>query len=247
MSAKLLAHRGYSEVAPENTTLAFDAARLFGFDGIEIDLHLTKDNELVVIHDENIKRTSNGKGKVEKMTLEEIRKYNFAHTYTKGYREEKIMTYEEFLVKYGSLFEIINVEIKTDVIEYKGIEQLAWDVHQKVKPKAEIIYSSFNFKSLQVFSKVSKDAILGFLFVDEKDCFGKEDEIKKICKYLHPWFKTVIKEKTNAFYKALGLPLNLWTFDRRSGFNKWTRGSDKLFERISNMDNVYSLISNSKY
>ena len=74
----LIGHRGYSSIAPENTKLSFDAALLYKFDGLEIDVHQTKDNQIVVIHDETVDRTSNGSGSIKDMTLEELRKLNFA-------------------------------------------------------------------------------------------------------------------------------------------------------------------------
>ena len=74
------AHRGASGYAPENTLEAFKLAVEMGADGVELDVQLTKDNQIVVIHDEWIDRTSNGKGWVKDMTLEELRKYNYNKT-----------------------------------------------------------------------------------------------------------------------------------------------------------------------
>ena len=76
--SKIYGHRGFSGKYPENTMLAFKKAIEIGCDGIELDVHLTKDNELVIIHDEDIKRTANGQGLVRDMTLEELRKFDFS-------------------------------------------------------------------------------------------------------------------------------------------------------------------------
>ena len=73
--SKIFAHRGFSGKYPENTMLAFEKAVEIGVDGIELDVHLTKDNELVIIHDEDVKRTTNGEGLVKDMTLEELMEY----------------------------------------------------------------------------------------------------------------------------------------------------------------------------
>ena len=81
---KIWAHRGASGYAPENTLEAFKLAINEEADGIELDVQLTKDKELVVIHDETIDRTSNGKGYVKDYTLEELKKLNF------NYGNEKI-------------------------------------------------------------------------------------------------------------------------------------------------------------
>ena len=74
---KVWAHRGASGYAPENTLDAFRKAVEMGADGIELDVQMTKDGELVVIHDETINRVSNGKGWVKDYTYEELKKFNF--------------------------------------------------------------------------------------------------------------------------------------------------------------------------
>ena len=70
---KNFAHRGFSGKYPENTMLAFRKAIELGVDGIELDVHLTKDGQLVIIHDETTNRTCGVSGQVGKMTLEELR------------------------------------------------------------------------------------------------------------------------------------------------------------------------------
>ena len=82
---KIYAHRGFSEKYPENTMLAFEKAVEIGVDGIELDVHLTKDNELVIIHDEDVKRTTNGEGLVKDMTLEELKKLDASATFVGQY------------------------------------------------------------------------------------------------------------------------------------------------------------------
>ena len=75
MMTKIFAHRGASGYAPENTLEAFALAMEMGADGIELDVQLTKDGEVVVIHDEVIDRVSNGKGLVKDYTLVQLRKF----------------------------------------------------------------------------------------------------------------------------------------------------------------------------
>ena len=70
-------HRGYSSKYPENTLLAFEGARLAGMSSIELDVHMTKDEKMVVIHDYRIDRVSDGSGYVANMTLDELRTYGF--------------------------------------------------------------------------------------------------------------------------------------------------------------------------
>ena len=93
---KIFAHRGASGYAPENTLPAFAMAEKQGADGIELDVQLTKDGELVVIHDEKIDRTSTGKGFVRDYTLPELRKMSFCN-HMELYSGVKIPTLEEVL------------------------------------------------------------------------------------------------------------------------------------------------------
>ncbi len=246
MSKKIVGHRGYSEIAPENTKLAFDCAYNFGFDGIEIDVHKTKDEKLVVIHDETIDRTSDQKGKVKDLTLAELKKMNFSFKFNKKIPKQQILTYEEFLTEYGDKFKILNVEIKTDIIHYENIEKLIWDVHKKVKPKAEIIYSSFNFETMRIMRKISKEAILGFLFTESYEIEKMIDEVKNICQYIHPWFKTLLDPRSLNFYKKLNLPINTWTVDRNETGDWWTAGSSTVIEKLKRIKLLNALISNSR-
>ena len=74
---QIVAHRGLPEDYPENTLIAYKHALMLHIDMLEIDVHYTKDKQLVIIHDDTIDRTSNGKGKVKDYTLEELREFDF--------------------------------------------------------------------------------------------------------------------------------------------------------------------------
>ena len=119
---KVFAHRGASGYAPENTLQAFSLAQEQGADGIELDVQLTKDGEVVVIHDETIDRTSTGKGYVRDYTLEELKKFSF-HNHMEKYKGVKIPTLREVLelVKPGKME--VNIELKTGIFWYPDIEE----------------------------------------------------------------------------------------------------------------------------
>ena len=93
---KVYAHRGYSGRFPENTMLAFQEAAKTGCDGIELDVQLTKDGQLVVIHDETIDRTTDGSGYVRDYTLEELRRFNAAAKWDGRFGFQPIPTFEEY-------------------------------------------------------------------------------------------------------------------------------------------------------
>ena len=118
----ILGHRGASGHAPENTLEAFKLAMDMGAEGFELDVHLSKDGELVVIHDETVDRTTNGKGLVWEKTLAELKELDACNK-MEAYRGAKIPTLREVYELIRDTDHIVNVEIKTDDIFYPQIEE----------------------------------------------------------------------------------------------------------------------------
>ncbi|WP_214793031.1 MULTISPECIES: glycerophosphodiester phosphodiesterase [unclassified Exiguobacterium] len=136
----IYAHRGYSANYPENTLSAFEAA-LPHVDGIELDVQLSKDGRLVVIHDETVDRTTDGAGWVKDMTLQELRQLKID-----GY--ERIPTLEEVLGLIERSDVTLNIELKTDQYAYPGIERLAWLAVDEFQLTDRVVFSSFNRETL---------------------------------------------------------------------------------------------------
>ena len=122
---QIYAHRGSSGTHPENTLPAFAEAVRVGADGIELDVHLSKDGYLIVMHDEEVDRTTNGKGLIREKTLEELKKLNAGGKFSKEFPAAKVPELKEVL---GLLLQknyrgMLMIEIKTDQYEYPGIEE----------------------------------------------------------------------------------------------------------------------------
>src|SRR5690554_7959632 len=111
----VLAHRGYSGKAPENTMAAFELAVKSGADGLELDVHITKDGEVVVIHDDTVDRTTDGTGRVEDYTYEELLKFDAGSWFGEEFKGERLPTLADVceIVKGTDL--IFNVELKAGV------------------------------------------------------------------------------------------------------------------------------------
>ena len=118
----VLGHRGASGYAPENTLEAFKLAMDMGADGFELDVHLSKDGELVVMHDETVDRTTDGTGFVGEMTLAELKALD-ASNHKEAYKGAKIPTLAEVYDLIRDTNHIVNVEIKTDNIFYPQLEE----------------------------------------------------------------------------------------------------------------------------
>ena len=136
-------HRGASGYAPENTLEAFELAAKMGVAGVELDVHIAKDGELVVAHDERIDRVANGTGLICEMTTAELKKFKFNNTHPE-YEEATIPTLREvyeLLKPYGLK---INAELKNGRIDYPGLEEKCIKLADELGMTDSVLYSSFN-------------------------------------------------------------------------------------------------------
>lgn len=158
------AHRGSVTEAPENTVSAMKKALSHGVQAIEFDVQLTKDNELIVIHDHHLRRLNKrAKRNVREYTLKEIKKIDIGSIFSKVFAKERLATLTELLeVIPEHVF--INIEIKNAPIIYEGIEQILLDTLQKEKRLHNIMISSFDHVSLQYVQKEAPMIPLGLLF-----------------------------------------------------------------------------------
>ncbi len=222
MPTMIQAHRGASADAPENTMEAFRLAVDIAADGIELDVHLTKDGEVVVIHDDTIDRTSNGTGKVSDMTLEELRRFDYSNG-MKGFSGVHIPTLREVyeLVAPTKLF--VNVELKAgELPEPELIAKLA-ALEEEFGMKDRLIYSSFNHYSLLMLKERlphAKTALLynaGLAFP-----WRYASEIADAAA-LHPHKANLMIPGYVKHSHELGLIVNVWTVDSPREM-KWLLG-----------------------
>lgn len=160
---KVWGHRGSSGYAPENTLPAFAMAVGLGADGIELDVQLTKDGEMVVIHDERVDRTTDGTGRVVDYTLAELKKLN-ANNGMNRFGFVEIPTLQEVfeLVKDTDLY--INLELKNSVIFYEKLEEKVLKLVREMELEDRIIYSSFNHNSMLALKSLSPESKIAFLY-----------------------------------------------------------------------------------
>ena len=145
MLKKIFAHRGASAYAPENTLPAFEKAVDIGADGVELDIHLSRDGRLVVIHDEMLDRTTNGHGFVKDFTLAELKKLDASKTMTNsGFCNLRIPTLGEVYELLADTELLVNVEVKNSIFLYPGILEKALEAEAKYGMSGRVLYSSFN-------------------------------------------------------------------------------------------------------
>lgn len=205
-----IAHRGFSGKYPENTLLAFRKAIEIGADGIELDVQISKDGELVIIHDEAVDRTCDGKGLIAEMTLDEIKQLDASAGFRGLYGVNRIPTLREYfeLVKPVDGF-ITNIELKTGINEYPGIEKKVYDLIKEFELEDRIIISSFNHFSVKRFMELCPTMKCGFLVEDWILDFGKYAK-EHNAQFVHPRFNSVTDE-TVAEILSNGIGINTWT------------------------------------
>ena len=196
---KNFAHRGFSGKYPENTLLAFQKAIEAGADGAELDVQLTKDGEVVIIHDETIDRTTDGKGYVVDYTYDELSKFDASYIYRGQMGFNKIPTLREYFELVKDLDFITNVELKTGIKEFK-LEK-------------KVIISSFNHFSVLRMKKIAPELKYGFLSEDWIINAGAYTALHDVQCY-HPRFNNLIPEVVEELKKN-GLEINTWTVNKK--------------------------------
>lgn len=212
METKIQAHRGASAYRTENTLEAFSLAVEQGADGIELDVHLTKDGHVVVAHDERLERVSNGSGLINDHTLNELK----AMSFNKLFPDHPVCR----IPTLGEVYELIkptrltvNVELKTTELMYPELPQKLVELERGYGMGGRVMYSSFNHYSLLALRQLDRNAEIGLLYA-----LGMVDPWV-YAKYvsanaIHPNYAiiaalpdTVVKCHEN------GVKVNVWTVD----------------------------------
>lgn len=207
---KVWAHRGYSGRYPENTMLAFKKAVEAGCDGIELDVQLTKDDVLVVIHDETIDRVTDGVGRVNAYTYEELKKFNAAKNFPEVSRFECIPTFEEYCTWAAANGVVTNIEIKTGRYYYEDIEKKIVEMVARHGLTDKVLYSSFNHMSLVKVKELDPDAQCGALLSEVGMGNAGYYCHSKGFQWYHPGYKGLTRELVDNC-KKYGVGINVWT------------------------------------
>lgn len=183
---RIWAHRGCSMAYPENTLPAFEAAaKLPNVTGIELDVQLSKDGEIIVFHDESVSRVTDGEGCIADLTFQELRKLRFKHDNSQTFiptLREVLKLLKPYCVQRGLL---INIELKTGVVHYQNIERMTILLVKEFGMQDYIVYSSFWVESLKLIKEYDSSAKTGMLAGNLSDCIKGAYEVKADA--LHPW------------------------------------------------------------
>lgn len=202
MLPMIFAHRGASGNAPENTMAAFQLAIDHQADGIELDVMLSKDGQMIVIHDDTVDRTTNGSGCVKDLTIEELQALDAGEG-------ERIPTLEEVLERFGGQL-IINIELKNYSSIFDALPVKVAELVHSHGLMDSVLFSSFNPFNLPRVRRRLPKVKLGLITLPNKATHW----IWRMFRYdaLHPHYSDVDQSLVAAIH-AQNRQVNVWTAD----------------------------------
>ncbi len=234
---QVIGHRGLPELAPENSASGFKLAVELGIPMVELDVRLTRDRELVVIHDNEIKKYSDGKGKVTRSEFRFLRQFEYGSYYHWRFKGEKIIKLEEalhILLPYVGVM----IEIKEDKKRRRETaEELVRILERQRGMNDKVIVCSFSDKQLLEVQKYSPMIWLGLIIrTKPKKSFQKAFDLG--FRSVHPHHR-LAKKSLIHWAKVHGLHVYIWTINSLKAIKQWkSRGVDGVItdipERIIN-------------
>lgn len=205
-----IAHRGASALAPENTIAAFRKALEVGVGGLEFDVHFSKDDVPVIIHDEKLERTTNGHGLVQDLNLAELQTLDAGSWFSTEFAGVSIPTLDQVLDEFHSSDLVLNIELKNDIFSYPGIEEAVIKRVSERKLEERVIISSFNHNSLAICRKINPAVRTGILYLTE--IFEPWNYARSLgCYSVHPFFFHLQNPEIVYGFREHKLPVYAWT------------------------------------
>jgi len=209
----IIAHRGASAKAPENTLTAFKLALEMGADGIELDVMLTKDEELVVIHDDTVDRTTNGSGRVSEFSYNTLRDLDAGTAYSPEFQGEHLPTLAEVFEQFGGKM-LINIELKNYASPFDPLTERVIDLIEGFNLVDSTMLSSFNPFNLSKAFKKNPTITRGLLTFPKALGSLLRGPLGRIFPYdaLHPYYSDVTERMIKKMHR-IGRQVNVWTVD----------------------------------
>lgn len=220
----MIAHRGASHYAPENTMAAFKMAYQMKADMIELDVQLSKDGVPVVFHDAKLDKHSNGKGLVLSFLFDELQQLDAGKWFSIEFMGEKIPSLENVL-KWAAGKILVNIEIKTEAVSdssENGIEEKVIQMVRRVGMEKHVIISSFDYRAVDRIKKMAPDLLTGLLY--DKKSSAKRSPLELLRKYNANFFHCSKSELGKKWRKQLQdseKRFLIYTVNRKKAMQKW--------------------------
>lgn len=213
----VIAHRGYSSKAPENTMAAFELALEAGAGGLELDVHLSKDGEVVVIHDEKVDRTTDKIGLVRDFTMAELKSFDAGSWFSPDFKGEQLPSLGQVLDLVKGTNVLLNIETKTALGFERLNEQIA-PLVDEYELWEQTIISSFNHYALVHFKQLRPQAQTAILYTSALvNPWVYAASIG--ASVLHPYHGSIIPEIVSQAQDH-GMQVNVWTVDREADIER---------------------------
>jgi glycerophosphoryl diester phosphodiesterase len=210
-----LGHRGALSLAPENTLAAFRQACDAGADGVELDVQLSADAHLVIIHDDTLERTTDGQGEVAMRTLAELKQLDAGRWFDPGCAGERIPTLQEVIDLLGNQM-LLNIEIKSKSGDSGDLPNRVVECIRRNHLERTVLLSSFNLETLRHVRYTAPELSIGVLYSHPLG----EDELAGLrVEALHPRW-TLADERLLQRAHAAGQQVNVWTVDEETDMRR---------------------------
>lgn len=215
----IFGHRGYASLAPENTMESFQLCADRGVFGIELDVHLCKSGELVVIHDHNVERIAGIPGHVESSTFAELRSINAGIHFSDKFSGATIPLLEEVFNAFGTSFHY-DIELKQESIRNTGLALKTWNLIQSYHLEGVCMISSFNPFAIRQFNRVSSHSLpTGTIYSESPEIprflqHGWGRHISQ-CTIMKPDVSLITPKTIGHFKSTLQYPIIGWTIDNQ--------------------------------
>lgn len=204
----VIGHRGAKAHAPENTLASFALARAQGAEGVEFDVHLCRTGEAVIIHDDDVARTTNGTGHVHELTLEQLRALDAG-------AGQRIPTLDEVFEAERAGDFLFNVELKGYTRKDTGLERAVVEIVRRHAIGSRVLFSSFNPFAVRRLAALMPDVPRGMLYAPSMPVYLRRLWLAPFIPHQarHPHFSMVTRELVDGL-RARGLLVNTWTVNK---------------------------------
>ncbi|MDD6061333.1 MAG: glycerophosphodiester phosphodiesterase family protein [Oscillospiraceae bacterium] len=225
-TCKIIAHRGANQYAPQNTIPAFQKAIALGADGLETDVHVTRDGALVLCHNYSIDETSNGLGNISEYTLKDLKSLDFGASFSRKFRGTPLPSLDEFLeLCKRSPLKIMNIELKSPKMDEHGIVRKTLEAVERFGLLDRLLISSFDPTLLAQAKALEPDCRTALLYPTPQNAipfylhppYGLVQKIGADA--VHPFHGFVSAAMVRHFHK-MGVRVHPWTVNSPSAVRK---------------------------
>ena len=226
----IFAHRGASNYAPENTLAAFELAVRQGAHAIELDAKLSSDGQVVVIHDQSVDRTTQGRGKVRDLSLEQLKQLDAGSFFDSGFAGERIPSLDEVFASVGHLI-FTDVELTNYASPLDALPAKVATLVRNHNLEGAVMFSSFNPFALVRIRRLLPECPTGLLALPGKAGAWARSGIGRLLGYqaLHPEVSDVTPQLIESAHRG-GKRVYVWTVNQEAQMKQlFGSGVDGIF------------------